>query len=100
MPLTRNERDFPRQFLAEHGVTVLSADAYLTGLLRRRPAEFIQAVRHLVAGKQLPPMSPCDVASNLEAAGASRLSAAFRRRLSCPQDCTEFCRQLRPLIIR
>jgi len=56
---------------------------YLTGLLRRRPAEFIQAVRQLAAGKQLPPVSPCDVASNLEAAGASRLSAALRRRLGC-----------------
>ena len=82
--LTRNERDFPRQFLAEYGVTVASADTYLTGLLRRRPSEFVQAVRQLAATKQQPVMSPCDVAANLKVAGASRLSAALRRHLGCP----------------
>ncbi len=81
--LTRNARDFPRSFLAEHGVTVSSADAYLTGLLHRRPAEFIHVVKQLAAGKQRPPMSPCDVAANLGSAGASQLSAALRRQLGC-----------------
>ena len=33
--LTRNGRDFPTDFLAEHGVEVFTADAYLTNLLRR-----------------------------------------------------------------
>jgi predicted nucleic acid-binding protein len=81
--LTRNERDFPRQFLAAHGVAVSSADPYLTGLLRRRPAEFVRAVRQLAASKQRPAMSPCDVAANLEIAGASPLSAALGRHLGC-----------------
>jgi hypothetical protein len=82
--LTRNERDFPHSFLAEHGVTVSSADTYLTGLLRRRPAEFVHAESQLAAGKQRPPTSPCAVAANLGAAGASKLSAALRHRLGCP----------------
>ncbi len=81
--LTRNERDFPRDFLAEHGVKISSADTYLTGLLRRRPAAFLDVVRRLAAGKQRPPMSPCDVANSLSNAGASRLSGALQRRLGC-----------------
>ena len=81
--LTRNERDFPRDFLAEHGVEVSSADAYLTGLLRRHPAAFLDVVRQLAAEKRRPNMTPCDIADGLGTAGATRLSAALRRRLGC-----------------
>ena len=38
--LTRNGRDFPTDFLAEHGVQGSTADVYLASLLRRRPAAF------------------------------------------------------------
>src|SRR5208282_167598 len=76
--LTRNDRDFPRAFLAEHGVKVSSADTYLTGLLQRRPAAFLEVVRRLAGGKQRPPMSPCDIANSLSNAGAFHLSAALQ----------------------
>jgi len=82
--LTRNGRDFPTDFLAEQGVEVSTADAYLTNLLRRRPAAFLDVVRRLAAQKQHPPRSPCEIANTLGTAGATRLSSALRRRLSCP----------------
>jgi predicted nucleic acid-binding protein len=81
--LTRNERDFPGEFLAEHGVVVRSADAYPTGLLRRRPAALLDVVTRLAARKQRPPISPCDIATSLGAAGATRLSSSLQRRLGC-----------------
>lgn len=82
--LTRNDRDFPTEFLASHGVKVSTADAYLTGLLRKRPAAFLDVVRRLAAEKQRPPMSPCDIADGLGKAGATRLARSLRRRLGCP----------------
>jgi predicted nucleic acid-binding protein len=82
--LTRNRRDFPEDFLAEHSVTVSSADDYLTGLFRRRPAAFLDVVRHLATEKQRPPISLCDLAAGLGRGGAVRLSASLRRRLGCP----------------
>jgi predicted nucleic acid-binding protein len=82
--LTRNERDFPTDFLAAHGVEVSSADVYLANLLRRRPAAFLEVVRRMAAQKQRPPRSPCDIANTLGASGAKRLSSALRRRLACP----------------
>jgi len=56
--LTRNRRDFPEDFLAEHGVTVTSADEYLTALLRRRPAAFLDVVARLASEKHQPPVTP------------------------------------------
>jgi hypothetical protein len=82
--LTRNVRDFPIDFLARHGVAVCSADTYLTGLLRRRPAAFVETVERMAAEKRRPPMSPCDLAHGLARAGAPRVAAALRRRLGCP----------------
>ena len=82
--LTRNRRDFPEDFLTAHGVTVSSADDYLTNLLRRRPTAFLEVVRRLTAEKQRPTVSPCDLAASLYRAGATRLSASLRRRLGCP----------------
>ena len=82
--LTRNARDFPIDFLAGHGVAVCSADTYLAGLLRRRPAAFVETVQRMAAEKRRPPMSPCDVADGLARAGATRVAAALRRRLGCP----------------
>lgn len=82
--LTRNRRDFPEEFLAGHGVTVMSADDYLTGLLRRRPATFLDTVRRLAGTKQRPAVSPCDLATGLGRGGAVRLSGGLQRRLGCP----------------
>jgi len=82
--LTRNRRDFPDDFLAEHGVIVSSADDYLVGLLRRRPAAFLDVVGRLASEKHRPPVSPCDLAAGLGRGGAPRLSASLRRRLKCP----------------
>jgi hypothetical protein len=81
--LTRNRRDFPNDFLATHGVTLSSADDYLTSLLRRRPTAFLDVVRRLAAEKQRPTLSPCDLAARLDRAGAVKLSASLRRRLGC-----------------
>ncbi|MDA8283211.1 MAG: PIN domain-containing protein, partial [Actinomycetota bacterium] len=81
--LTRNRRDFPGDFLTEHGVTVSSADDYLTGLLRRRPMAFLDVVGRLASEKQRPPVAPCDLAAGLGRGGAPRLSASLRRRLGC-----------------
>ncbi len=82
--LTRNVRDFPIDFLAGHGVAVCSADTYLAGLLRRRPAAFVETLERMAAEKLRPPMSPCDVADGLARAGATRVAAALRHRLGCP----------------
>lgn len=82
--LTKNRRDFPEDFLGAHGVAVSTADHYLTGLLRRRPAAFVQTVRRLAAEKQRPPVSPCELALGLLQGGAPELSARLRRRLGCP----------------
>ena len=81
--LTRNRRDFPHDFLAEHGVIVSSADDYLAGLLRRRPSAFLAVVGRLASEKQRPPVSPCELAGRLGRGGAPRLSASLQRRLGC-----------------
>jgi hypothetical protein len=81
--LTRNRRDFPEEFLAEHGVTVSSADDYLTGLVRRRPTAFLDVVRRLAVEKHRPPLTPCDLADGLGRGGAPRIAAALRTRLRC-----------------
>jgi hypothetical protein len=82
--LTRNQRDFPQDFLTEHDVALLPADTYLAGLLRARPSAFIAVVERLAASKDRPQMSPCDLAAKLATAGATQLSRALRRRLGCP----------------
>ncbi len=56
--LTRNRRDFPVEFLADHGVEVSSADAYLVRLLRRRPVAFLDVVHRLAGEKQRPSVLP------------------------------------------
>ncbi|MDQ6839126.1 MAG: hypothetical protein M3137_12555, partial [Actinomycetota bacterium] len=81
--LTRNRRDFPVEFLADHGVEVSSADAYLVRLLRRRPVAFLDVVHRLAGEKQRLSVSPCDLAIGLGRGGADRLSASLRRRLDC-----------------
>jgi len=81
--LTRNRRDFPEEFLVEHGVTVSSADDYLAGLLRRRPAAFLDVVERLASEKHRPSVTPCDLAAGLQRGGAARLAASLRRRLGC-----------------
>ena len=81
--LTRNRRDFPREFLAEHGVIVSSADDYLTGLLHRQPTAFLDVVGRLASEKRRPPVTPCYLAAGLGRGGAARLSASLQRRLRC-----------------
>lgn len=81
--LTRNRSDFPGEFLAGYGVSVSSADDYLTGLLRRRPAAFVEVVERLAGEKRHPPMTPCELVAGLGRAGVTRLSAALARRLGC-----------------
>jgi len=82
--LTRNQGDFPIDCLAEHGVTVTTADEYLTSLLRRRPGAFLDVVRRLAADKANPPLTPCDLVDGLARAGTHQLSTGLRRRLGCP----------------
>jgi predicted nucleic acid-binding protein len=82
--LTRNRGDFPKEFLSEHGVTVSSADDFLVGLLRRRPAAFVDVVVRLASEKHRPPVTPCDLVAGLRRGGAERLGASLRRRLGCP----------------
>lgn len=84
MLLTRNQRDFPIDFLAEHGVTISTANEYLTPLLRRRPGGFLDVVRRLAADKTNPPLTPCDLVDGLARAGTHQLSTGLRRRLNCP----------------
>lgn len=80
---TRNTRDFPVDFLADHGVRVLAADDYLGEVLRPRPAAVLDTVTRLSAAKRNPPKSPCDLAAELVEAGAVRFGTSLGRRLGC-----------------
>ncbi|MGH8961075.1 MAG: PIN domain-containing protein [Jatrophihabitantaceae bacterium] len=84
--LTRNQRDFPADFLAQHGVTVCSADEYLHGLLQRRPSAFLDVVRRAAGQKQQPPRTPCELALGLAQAGAPHIATSLRHRLHCPES--------------
>ena len=81
--LTKNGRDFPVDHLQAHGVKLMTADAYLRDLLRRRPFDVIASVRRLAATKKNPPKTPCDLVSGLHRAGASGFAERLGDRLGC-----------------
>lgn len=81
--LTKNGRDFPVEHLQAHGVKLLTADAYLRDLLRRRPSDVIASVRRLAATKTNPPKTPCELVSGLHRAGVSGFAERLGNRLGC-----------------
>lgn len=81
--LTRDTKDFPVELLAEGGVRVLTADAYLIQLLRRRPSATHEAFVATAAARRRPPVSPCELADRIDRAGTPRFAARMRRRLGC-----------------
>lgn len=82
--LTRNMKDFPEGPLATAGVRVLTADAYLVELLRRRPSASHDAFVATAAARRHPPVTPCEFADRIDRAGAPTFAARMRRRLGCP----------------
>jgi predicted nucleic acid-binding protein len=81
--LTKNVRDFPADYLASHGVRLMTADTFRTDLLRRRPSDVTATVRRLAAEKRRPPRTPCDLVQALGRAGASVFAHRLGRRLGC-----------------
>lgn len=81
--VTRNRKDFPVEHLAAYGVDVLTADDYLTRLLRRRPVAVTETVRRLAGEKRRPPRTPCDLVTALARAGTPRFADRLGRRLGC-----------------
>ena len=81
--LTRNHRDFDTAYLRDHGVRLMTADAYLRDLLRRRPVDIGAAVRRLAATKRNPPKTPCDVVDGLRRGGAVGFADRLGERLGC-----------------
>ncbi|MGE3621616.1 MAG: PIN domain-containing protein [Acidimicrobiia bacterium] len=82
--LTRNTKDFPEDSLARAGVRVLTADAYLVELLRRRPRACHDAFVATAAARGRPPVTPCELADRIDRAGAPKFAARMHRRLICP----------------
>lgn len=81
--VTENRRDFPVEYLREHGIEVMAADTYLRGLLSRRPSDVLASVRRLAAMKRNPPRSPCDVVDGLRRARAGAFAERLGARLGC-----------------
>lgn len=81
--LTKNRRDFPVDHLQQHGVKLMTADAYLRDLLRRRPSDVVASVRRLAALKANPPRTPCDLVGGLHRAGAADFAQRLGVRLGC-----------------
>ena len=51
--------------LNHHGVAVMSADEFLSRLLRCRPTAVVETIRRVAAEKRRPSLTPCDVAERL-----------------------------------
>ena len=81
--LTKNQRDFPREYLEHRGVRLLTADAYLRDLLRRRPSDVLASVRRLAALKRRPPRTPCELVAGLRHAGAQEFADRLTIQLGC-----------------
>ena len=82
--LTRNTKDFPVELLAQGGVRVLTADAFLVELLRRRPRAVHDAFMAAAVARRRPPVSAFELADRIGRAGAPIFGARVRRRLGCP----------------
>ena len=80
--LTRNLDDFPSELLGS--VRVLTADTYLTKLLRHRRRAFLDVLDGLAAEKRNPRVTPCEYAARLDRAGCTTLAASLCRALRCP----------------
>lgn len=72
---------FPLSTFHQHGVKLMTADAYLRDLLRRRPSEVTASVRRLAALKSNPPKTPCELVNGLRRAGASGFAERLGIRL-------------------
>jgi len=81
--VTRNRSDFPILHLSHHGVAVMSADEFLSRILRHRPAAVVETIRRMAAEKRRPPLTPCDIAGRLARAGAPTFAGRLGRRLGC-----------------
>lgn len=81
--LTRNTKDFLVEHLVRAGVRVMTADAYLIELLRRRPSASHGAFVATAAARRRPPVSPCELADRIDRAGTPAFAARMRRRLGC-----------------
>lgn len=83
MLITRNAKDFQTDRLTDAGVKVMTADAYLTGLLRRRPRAAQESCIGLAATKSRPVTTPCELAKRLHGAGAPMFAGRLADRLGC-----------------
>lgn len=78
--LTHNLKDFAAPALAANDVRVLTADAYLVDLLRRRPRAVVDGVRQTAAARKNPPTSTAELLDRIEHGGAPLFALALRRR--------------------
>lgn len=80
--LTRNTVDMPVARLVDAGVEVMTADAFLVRLLRRRPSAIIEAVELMRSRKRRPPRSMPELIEDLTRAGASTFATDLGRRIA------------------
>lgn len=91
--LTRNRRDFPIDHLADNGVQVLSADEYLDGLLVRRPATVLGALRRIAGENVRRPLRAGSTGRSGQRHGEAPAHAARRAGRRDPRPPSGRCRR-------
>jgi predicted nucleic acid-binding protein len=79
--LTRNIKDFQSEALTRHGVKIMTADAYLLELMRRRPKAVFESFVATAAARKRPAVTPHELADRIAAAGAPRFAERIRQEL-------------------
>jgi predicted nucleic acid-binding protein len=80
--VTWNEKDFNCDFMKNHAVAVVNPDAYLCSLYEEFPAEVLNTLTRMAAGKRRPPMTSDDIVDALDRAGVREFAARVRTALS------------------
>ena len=80
--VTWDDKDFNCDFIKKHAVTVVNPDVYLCSLYNEFPAEILDTITRLAAGKRHPPMTPSDIVDALDAAGVGEFASQIRPHLA------------------
>lgn len=79
--VTENLKDFPEEYVAEFGITAVSADDFLASTFELYPAEALAAMRAMRLDYKNPPFTPSEFIFDLQMRGLPKLASMLKENI-------------------